>query len=177
MNDTMTRGEYGTLVEPATLKIERLLPGPVERVWAYLTDSDMRRRWLASGTMELKAGAPFELTWRNDELTDPPGSPPDGKSGEHTAQCRMLAVDPPHSLSFVFGSAGEVTIELHPKGRDVLLVLIHRRVPDRGTLLGVSAGWHAHLDVLVARARSEEPKPFWDEWGALRKIYEARLPG
>ena len=34
---------YGTLIEPATLKIERLLPGPIERVWAYLTDSELRR--------------------------------------------------------------------------------------------------------------------------------------
>ena len=27
-----------TLVEPGTVRLERLLPGPVERVWAYLTD-------------------------------------------------------------------------------------------------------------------------------------------
>ena len=29
-----------TLIEPGTVKLERLLPGPVERVWAYLTESD-----------------------------------------------------------------------------------------------------------------------------------------
>ena len=44
---------YGRLIEPATLKIERLLPGPIERVWAYLTESDLRRQWLASGEMPL----------------------------------------------------------------------------------------------------------------------------
>src|SRR6185369_2273321 len=64
---------YGTLIEPATLKIERLLPGPIERIWSYLTDGDMRRKWLAAGKMELKVGAPFELVWRHAELTDPPG--------------------------------------------------------------------------------------------------------
>ena len=53
-------------------KIQRILPGPIERVWAYLTDSDLRRRWLAAGPMEMKVGAPFELVWRNDELSDPP---------------------------------------------------------------------------------------------------------
>ena len=42
---------YGVLTEPATLKLERLLPGPIERVWAYLVDSGLRRQWLASGEM------------------------------------------------------------------------------------------------------------------------------
>ena len=71
MHDTIDR--YGALVEPATVRIQRLLPGGVERVWAFLTESDLRRRWLAAGEMRLEAGAPFELVWRNDELTDPPG--------------------------------------------------------------------------------------------------------
>ena len=49
---------YGALIEPTTLKIQRLLPGPIERIWAYLTDSDLRRKWLAAGAMEMKVGAP-----------------------------------------------------------------------------------------------------------------------
>ena len=44
---------YGELIEPATLKMQRLLPGPIERIWAYLTDSELRRKWLAAGTMEI----------------------------------------------------------------------------------------------------------------------------
>ena len=78
MNELATPDAYGTLIEPTTLKIQRLLPGPIERVWAYLTDSELRRKWLAAGEMEMKVGAPFELVWRNDELTDPPGKRPDG---------------------------------------------------------------------------------------------------
>ena len=35
MNDAATLDAYGTLIEPTTLKIQRLLPGPIERVWAY----------------------------------------------------------------------------------------------------------------------------------------------
>lgn len=34
---------YATLPAPATVRIERVLPGPVERVWAYLTESEKRR--------------------------------------------------------------------------------------------------------------------------------------
>ena len=31
--------EYGVLTEPGTVRIQRMLPGPIERVWAYLTNS------------------------------------------------------------------------------------------------------------------------------------------
>jgi hypothetical protein len=69
-----------------------------------------------------------------------------------------------------------VTFELEPKGKGVLLTVIHRRFPDRATLLKHMAGWHMHLDVLVARASGEEPTPFWDGWSGLMKEYDARLP-
>src|SRR5262249_55047990 len=72
MNAPASRDAYGTLIEPTTLKIQRLLPGPIERVWAYVTDSELRRKWLAAGKMEMKTGSSFELVWRNDELTNPP---------------------------------------------------------------------------------------------------------
>ena len=80
MTATLTDDAYGTLTEPATLTLQRLLPGPIARVWAYLTDGELRRQWLAAGTMEEKVGAPVEFVWRNDELTDPPGERPEGKA-------------------------------------------------------------------------------------------------
>src|SRR5690554_1485902 len=83
MSDTMTLDAYGSLIEPATLKIQRLLPGPIDRVWAYLTDGDLRRQWLAAGAMNKKPGTSFEFVWRNDELTDPPGQRPAHMPEEH----------------------------------------------------------------------------------------------
>ncbi|MBB3059863.1 uncharacterized protein YndB with AHSA1/START domain [Microbulbifer rhizosphaerae] len=35
--------DYGVMTAADTLRIERLLPGPLERVWQYLVDSDKRR--------------------------------------------------------------------------------------------------------------------------------------
>ncbi len=58
----------------------------------------------------------------------------------------------------------------------MLLTVIHRRLPDRGMTLGVSAGWHAHLNVLAARLSGEEPEPFWDGWSRLKAEYERRMP-
>jgi uncharacterized protein YndB with AHSA1/START domain len=167
---------YGTLTEPATLRIQRLLPGPIERVWAYLTQSDLRRRWLAAGDMDMRVGAPFEFVWRNDELTDPPGQRPPGFDAEHRMPGRITELDPPRKLVITWGERGEVSFQLDPQDADVLLTLVHRRLPDRATMLKVSAGWHMHLDVLVARSTGKEPGPFWDGWTRLRQEYDRRLP-
>lgn len=176
MNAAASRDAYGTLIEPTTLKIQRLLPGPIERVWAYVTDGELRRKWLAAGKMEMKAGTSFEFVWRNDELTNPPGNKPEGFGEEHRMTSRITELDPPRKISFTWRDSGDVTIELEEKGKEVLLTLIHRRLPNRSTMLMVGAGWHMHLDVLVARARGEEPAPFWDGWLKLKQDYDRRLP-
>ena len=176
MTKRSTPDAYGALIEPATLKIERLLPGPIERVWAYLTQGELRRQWLAAGQMELKVGAPFEFVWRNNELTNPPGQRPQGFAEEHRMQSRITEVDPPRKLTFTWQGSGDVSFELEPKGDEVLLTVTHRRLPDRATLLRVGPGWHTHLDVLVARATGQEPEPFWDGWSRLQKEYERRMP-
>jgi len=176
MNDMATPDAYGVLTEPTTLTIQRLLPGPIERIWGYLTQSDLRRQWLASGDMDLCVDAPFELVWHNDELTQPPGTRPEGFSAEHHMQSRIVEVDPPHKLVFSWGERGEVTFELQPKGERVLLTVIHRGVPDRSVLLRVSAGWHMHLDVLASITTGQTPGPFWDGWIRLQADYDHRMP-
>ena len=176
MTELSTLDLYGVLTEPATLTIQRRLPGPIERIWAYLTESELRRQWLAAGEMDMKVGAPFEFVWRNDELTDPPGERPPGFSKEHRMQSRITELDPPRRLAFAWEGSGDVSFELEPKGAEVLLTVIHRRLPDRKTKLGVGSGWHAHLDVLAARIAGREPGPFWDDVVRLRKEYDRRLP-
>ncbi len=172
----MTLDSYGVLTEPATLTLERLLPGSIDRVWAYLTESDLRRQWMAAGTMEMRVGAPFELVWRNNELTDPPGPKPEGFDEEHRLESEITELDPPHRLAISWGSTGGVTFELEPVGDMVRFTVTHQRIPDRSTMLNVSAGWHAHLDVLAARLAGEVPGPFWDRWIGLKAEYAERLP-
>lgn len=175
MNDLATIGAYGVLTEPATLTIQRLLPGPIERVWAYLTESDLRRQWLAAGETGAAAGAPVELIWRNDELTDPPGQRPAGFAEEQRMQSRITEFDPPRKLAFTWQGSGDVSFELAPKGDQVLLTVTHRSLADRETMLMIGAGWHMHLDILVARTTGQQPEPFWDGWSRLRKEYDQRL--
>ncbi|WP_439595791.1 SRPBCC family protein [Falsiroseomonas sp.] len=176
MNDLATLDAYGVLTEPTTLTIQRLLPGPIERIWAYLTESELRRRWLAAGEMELRLGATTELVWRNEQLNDPPTRRPEGFGEEHRMQVEITELDPPHRLGISWGGTGGVTFVLEPQGREVLLTVIHRRVEDRATLLNVSAGWHAHLDMLVADATGGVKPRHWDHWTRLRAEYDRRLP-
>lgn len=176
MSMSATIGDYGVLTEPATLRIERLLPGSIDRVWAYLTESDLRRKWLASGLMDMAVGAPVELVWRNSELTDPPGSPPEGFGDEHRRMETITELDPPHRLGISWGETGGVIFELEPMGDMVRLTLTHSRLPDRTIMLNVSAGWHAHLDVLAAQLAGSRAEPFWDHWKGLKAEYDRRLP-
>lgn len=165
---------YGALSAPRTLTIQRVLPGPIERVWSYLTDGELRRKWLASGDMPLRAGAPFTLTWRNNELTE--GPTPTGPVDEETMESRVIAVDPPNRLVISWGKDGEVSFDLKSTGEKVLLTLIHSDIPNRSVMLNIAAGWHTHLDILVARATEAHFEPFWDRWRGLKADYDERLP-
>jgi len=176
MTKVTTPDAYGALSEDATLTLERLLPGSIDRVWAYLTESDLRRQWLAAGTMDMRVGAPVELVWRNNDLMDNPGEPPEGFGGEHRMESEITELDPPYRLSISWGSTGGVTFELEPVGDMVRFTVIHRRIPDRSIMLNVSAGWHAHLDVLAARLAGDEPEPFWNHWAGLKAEYDRRIP-
>ena len=176
MTELMQMNSYGTLIGPDTLRIQRLLPGPIERVWAYLADSDLRRQWFASGDVELVEGAPFELVWRNDDLARSGGGRPADVSEEHRMQSQVIVADAPRKLVIAWKDTGNVTFELEPCGEGVLLTLTHAGFQTRSSVIGHSAGWHAHLDVLEALAFEREPEPFWPRLKALRSEYDQRLP-
>lgn len=176
MNDLAVAGTYGALTSPTTLQIQRLLPGPIDRVWDYLTKSELRRQWFAAGEMEMEVGAPVELVWRNDELTNPPGQRPAGASEENRMQSRITELEPRRKLGIAWGADGSVSFELAEQGNDVLLTVVHRGVPNRSSLLNFAPGWHAHLDILAAKLADQEAEPFWDQILRLRAEYDQRLP-
>src|SRR3954468_13529436 len=135
MNSTTRPDAYGELIEPTTLRIQRLLPGRIERIWAYLTDSDLRSKWLAAGAMEMKLGAPVEFVWRNDELNDPPSKRPADFPEEHRMQSRITELDPLRKLSIAWNNSSDVTFEREPKGSGVLLTVTHRRLAGRSSMI------------------------------------------
>ena len=165
----------GTLTDANTLRIQRRLPGSIERVWSYLTDSDLRRQWLASGTMPLRAGASFELVWRNDELSASAAERPDGFSEESRATCQFIDVDPPRLMRYIWPGVGEVCIELESLDDGVLLTLTHSQLIGDRLILNVCAGWHAHLALLMAHLEGIAPPSLWSTWADLRQAYEDQL--
>lgn len=176
MNEVSAIDAYGVMTEPATLRIQRLLPGPVERIWSYLTESDKRKQWLAAGDMEMKVGSPFTFTWRNSELGDDTGTRPEGMPEEHSMDSRITELRAPYRLSFSWREHGEVTIDLEPQGDEVLLTVTHKRISDRNNMLMVGAGWHMHLDVLASKLAGTRTEPFWNGWLRLKDEYDRRIP-
>jgi uncharacterized protein YndB with AHSA1/START domain len=170
--------DYGVLTDPRTLRMERVLPGPIERLWAYLTEPEKRAKWLAGGPMQLRVGGSAELRFRHADLSAEK-TPPEkfrSKEGGQTLMCRITACEPPRLLSYTWGEDwGEVTFELSPHGKDVLLVVTHRHLGDRGSIASVSAGWHAHLGILADRLSDREPRGFWSTYMRLEAEYESRL--
>ena len=170
--------DYGVVTEPGTVRIQRVLPGPIERVWAYLTESEKRGTWLSSGDMEPRIGGQVHLHFRNSELSAHGESPPeryrDHACGEQN-DGRVTAWEPPRRLGYTWSGGSEVVFELTPQEADVLLVLTHRRLGDRETMLSVSAGWHAHLGILSDKLAGREPGPFWSTHARLEREYEQLL--
>ena len=176
-----TTDEYGVVTGPGALRLERILPGPIERVWAYLTESTKRGKWLASGEMELKVGGRVELRWHHSDLSAEK-TPPDKFSKAECAEAMHGTVtrcDPPHALSYTWGQkpeVSEVTFELSPRGGDVLLVITHRRLGDNKRIVSVASGWHTHVGILSDHLNSREPRPFWSTLATLQEEYERRIP-
>jgi uncharacterized protein YndB with AHSA1/START domain len=171
----------GIVTEPGTVRFERLLPGPIERVWAFLTESDKRAKWLAAGEMELRVGGKVELTWRNSQLAPPSETTPEKfKQYEGmTATERITRCEPPRVLAFTWSEGddeSEVSFELTPVGEKVLLVLTHRRLRDKAAMVNVSGGWHAHLGVLADVLADRAPTAFWSVVERMQAEYEARIP-
>jgi len=175
MSDQTDITEFGNITGDSTLIIQRWLPGPAERIWNYLVDSDLRRKWLAAGDMHLSAGASVELVWRNDDLSDAADLRPHGFPEEQRMQSHVIAIDPMRLLTIAWGK-GDVTFELESKGDRVLLTLTHRGLDDRSARIMIAAGWHMHLDILAARASDTKAPSFWSGWATHRSAYEQRLP-
>lgn len=175
--------DYGLVTAPDTVRLERLLPGPIERVWHYLVDSEARATWLAAGPMDLRPDGRVELVFRNSELTGHDGTPPEKyacHAGDSPMSGRITACESPHLLAYTWGegdgTASEVRFELRAQGEDVHLVVTHRRLADRDAMISVSGGWHTHLGILADRLAGRTPAGFWDTHTRLEAEYEQRIP-
>ena len=168
-----------TMIEPGTVKLERLLPGPIERVWAYITESDKRAKWLAAGEFDLRVGGKIRLEFDNSRLSGDQDAPPKFKDGGKGNFCGVITrLEPPrllvHTWAWDSGDT-EVSYELTPRGKEVLLVIVHRRVQGRDMQVDVMGGWDVHTGILEDVLKGVEPRPFWKTHAKVAAEYAAML--
>lgn len=178
-----TNRQFGDASTPGEMRFVRLLPGPIERVWEYLTDSEKRRQWFTGGPMELRVGGSVELLFRHS-LLSPDEEPPEECREVHDPGVPMTAritrCEAPRLLGFTWPGEtpeqeSEVVFELFPQGEDVRLVLTHRQLPSDVERANVSSGWHIHTALLHARLTGNTPLPLWAARDLLAAQYRKRL--
>jgi uncharacterized protein YndB with AHSA1/START domain len=168
--------QLGEFKNQGEVRIVRTLPGPIERVWDYLTDPEKRARWFAGGPMEPKKGGKIELFFHHKNIA-PDEVPPAEFKQVHDEGFKMpgtiLRWEPPRVLSYTFDDNSDVMFELTAQGKSVQLVLTHRsRGEDLQYVTGYASGWHTHLSLLIALLEDAPLPPFWSTHAKLKPEYQ-----
>jgi len=153
--------DFATITERSTILFERHLPGPIERVWAYLTDPKLLATWFSGGAVADRVGGDVRFGI--------------GATG------RITIYEPPHVLEYTWSeeeaSVGPVAgalvrWELFPEGSGARLTLTHSRLPEN-EVLAHGAGWHAFLQRLAACLDGRDPEPIESLFARLKVEYES----
>lgn len=151
--------DFATIPDRSTLILVRHLPGPIERVWAYLTDPKFLVKWLSGGTVADTVGGEVSF--------------------EMGARGRVTAIDPPHLLEYTWNeedaSVGPVVDslvrwELAEEGDRVRLTLKQMHLPEI-EVFAHAAGWHAFLERLSTTVDGREPEPVMELFTRYRADY------
>jgi uncharacterized protein YndB with AHSA1/START domain len=146
VDDQTAQSTLGEMKTAPMVRFERVLPGPVERAWDFLTDTARLPGWFGDGTIEPRAGGAVRLM------------------GGHVRGV-VTQWEPPHRLAYTWNvvAPGEdksdypesyLTVILEPRGDEVLLTLTHLPVLERFEKQN-AMGWHTYLDMLGAALRGE----------------------
>lgn len=152
-------------ISPDSLRLERLFDAPVEKVWHFLVDPELRARWFMGGPVDLRVDGTIGMTMDHDRLSDEQVPTPEryapyvGNSWEE----RITRIDPPRLLAFTWesGEAGEVTFELADEGGKTRLILTHTGLRGRDDAVNFGGGWLSHLAVLERRISGGGVPDFW----------------
>ena len=174
--------DHGERIGPGTIRFRRHLPGPIERVWDHLVESDLRARWFCAGTTEPRVGGRVEMHFDHRQLSPVPDDPPPAKFSDMPVESsfhgEVTQWRPPCLLAYTWIGDDEyshVTFELESDGDRVLLTLTHTDLRTRDDVVGVSSGWHTHLDILADVLEGRTPQPFWRRFGPIDAHYESSI--
>jgi uncharacterized protein YndB with AHSA1/START domain len=147
-----------------TLRFERQLAHPVEKVWRAITEPDHRDRWFPQRIV-----GPFEVG-AEVRFVDDPNMPAEGFGG------RWTTIDPPHLLELEWGT-DRLRIELTEVAGGCRLVFTDQ-LSDTEHAARTAAGWHLCLDSLDAELDGR-PIPELDEarFYEVHDAYLVDMPG
>ena len=141
---------------------------------ACITESKKRATWFCGGEFELRVGGRAEMQFDNNKLSRDHNK----GSGPRTFEGVITRLEPlralAHTMKWDSGDT-EVTYELSPRGKDVLLTITHTGLSARDVRLGVMGGWDVHTGILADVLNGVEPRPFWSTHAMLEKQYAARF--
>lgn len=180
----MSDGTVKEVGDNYELRFERELLHPVERVWAFLTEPDKLKTWLADGEIDLRVGGSVFLEGDNIDST-------------------VTALEPGRVLAYGWKTAewdgGIIRFELEPTSEGTRLHFTHEMskldedakrelmekvgVPDGWDQLpSTLAGWHSIFDRLrdALSGSAQRSSLDWreagdealDEWRVLNDHYK-----
>lgn len=137
--------------EDLKLQVTRVLPAPVDRVFAAWTDAQTLRQFITPGNpghadveCDVRVGGKFRIDMHGK----------DGKIFHHEGE--YLEVLPPKRLKFTWISAATnqratvVTIDFKPLGEKTEITLVHESLDSMKNVEGHTTGWTAILEQLEA---------------------------
>jgi uncharacterized protein YndB with AHSA1/START domain len=154
--------DLATITEHTAVELVRSLAGPIERVWAYLTDPKLLAKWFSDGVVadHVGGGVRFDM----------------GPTG------RITAYEPPHLLEYTWNTQESdcgpvvntlVRWELAKDGNRVRLTVKHSRL-NENALVSHAAGWHTFLERLQACIEDRNPVPTQPRFAELKAEYAKR---
>ena len=143
------------------VRLRRRLLATPEEIWPLLVEPAEVATWLADLTIEPRVGGAYTLTFRTMEAV---------------SRGHIIVFEPPTRLEYRWheGETIEsvVRFELRAVGAEATdLLLTHRLLHGAADLHMYAAGWHAHLDVLIARLAGRATDWDWERYFALRAVY------
>jgi len=136
----------GSILDLHTVEFKRLIPGPIELAWDYLTKPELLKTWFADMAVEPRVGGAVVIRFSEDEACNTTG-----------VRGTVSEFRKPHVIAFSWiqqrlqpdGSRkgvdeGSVRFELAERGEKVLLTLLHTGLPIH-ELANHGAGWDSFL--------------------------------
>jgi len=151
-------------IAPDTIRLERTLDAPVETVWRYLTEAELRAQWFMGGA-DARPDSEFELIVDHDNLSTDEVPYPESYAAHKGARWteKVIRFEPPRLLETTFqsGKNGTVTYELFAEGHRTRLVLTHSGITSGTGAQDFGGGWNSHLTVLQERLAGRGVPNFW----------------